>query len=75
MILHFYSAHWPQLTAIYLAIHESTLDSSKAPSAIGRDDDDDVIVNFRLAGVWTVQEWLYNITDTKIREFSMDSQI
>jgi hypothetical protein len=43
------------------------------PSAIRRDGDD-VVVYFRVAGVWTVQEWLYNMTDTKILEFSMDSQ-
>jgi hypothetical protein len=43
-------------------------------SAIRRDGDD-VIVNFRVAGVWAVQEWSHNMTDTKILEFSIDSQI
>lgn len=42
------------------------------PSATRRDGDD-VIVNFRVAGVWIVQEWPHNMTDTKILEFSMDS--
>ena len=36
------------------------------PSAIRRDGDD-VIVVIRVAGVWTVQEWSHNMTDTKIR--------
>jgi hypothetical protein len=44
------------------------------PSATRRDGDD-MIVNFRVAGVWTVQEWSHNMIDTKILEFSMDSQI
>ena len=44
------------------------------PSAIRRDSDD-VIVNFRVAGVWPVQEWSHNMTDTKILEFSIDLQI
>jgi hypothetical protein len=41
------------------------------PSAIRRNGDD-VTVNFRVAGVWAVQEWLRNMTDTKILEFSED---
>ncbi|ELR09113.1 hypothetical protein GMDG_03693 [Pseudogymnoascus destructans 20631-21] len=44
------------------------------PSAIRRDSDD-MIVNFRVARVWSVQEWSHNTTDTKIQEFSMVSQI
>jgi len=43
-------------------------------SAIRRDGDDAIVI-FRVVGVWTVQEWSYNITDTKIQEFSVDSQI
>jgi hypothetical protein len=35
------------------------------PSVIGRDGDD-VIVNFRVTGVWTIQEWSHNMTNTKI---------
>jgi hypothetical protein len=44
------------------------------PSAIRRDSDD-VIVNFRVAWVLSVQEQSHNKTGTKILEFSMDSQI
>jgi hypothetical protein len=44
------------------------------PSAIKRDGDD-MIVNSRVAGAWAVQEWAYNMIDTKILEFLMDSQI
>mgnify|MGYP001603146372 CR=1 FL=1 len=40
-------------------------------SAIRRDGDD-VIVNFRVAGVWAVHEWSHNMISTKILEFSMD---
>jgi hypothetical protein len=35
------------------------------PSAIRRDGDDAIII-FRVAGVWTVQEWSHNMTNTKI---------
>ena len=34
------------------------------PSAFRRVGDD-AIGNFRVAGVWTVQEWSHNITNTK----------
>jgi hypothetical protein len=44
------------------------------PSAI-RCDSDDVTVNSRVARIWTIQEWSHNTTNTKILEFSMDSQI
>jgi hypothetical protein len=44
------------------------------PSAIRRDGDDAIAI-FVVAGVWTVQEWSHNMTDTKIRDFLMDSQI
>ena len=44
------------------------------PSAIRRDGDDAIVI-FGVVGVWTVQEWSHNITDTKIREFLMDSEI
>jgi hypothetical protein len=44
------------------------------PSAIRREGDDAIVIS-RVAGVWTVQEWSHNMTDTKIQEFSMDSQI
>jgi len=30
-----------------------------------RRDGDDMIRKFRIARVWTVQEWSYNMTDTK----------
>jgi hypothetical protein len=48
--------------------------SELTPSAIRRDGDDAIVI-FRVAGVWTVQEWSHNMTNTKIQEFSMDSQI
>jgi hypothetical protein len=44
------------------------------PFAIRRNGDD-VIIIFRVNGVWTVQGWLYNMIDTKIWEFSIDAQI
>jgi hypothetical protein len=44
------------------------------PSTIRRDGDDAIVI-FRVSGVWTVQGWSHNMTDTKIQEFSMDSQI
>lgn len=34
------------------------------PSVIRRDGDD-AIGNFRVAGLWTIQEWSHNMTDTK----------
>jgi hypothetical protein len=44
------------------------------PSAIRRDDDDSIVI-FRVAEVQTVQGWLHDMTNTKIREFSIDSEI
>jgi hypothetical protein len=44
------------------------------PSAIRRDDDDSIVI-FRVAGVQTVQGWPHDMTNTKIREFSIDSEI
>jgi hypothetical protein len=44
------------------------------PSAIRRDSND-MIVNFRVAGVSSVQEWSHNVTNKKILDFSIDLQI
>lgn len=44
------------------------------PSATRRDGDD-VIVNIGIARVWTVKRGLHDINNTKIGEFSTDSQI
>ena len=44
--------------------------SELMPFGIRRDGDG---VIFRVAGVWTVQEWSHNMTDTKIQEFSVGS--
>ena len=35
----------------------------------------DMIVNFRVTRVYTVQDWSLDMTGTNILEFSMDSQI
>ena len=48
--------------------------SKLTPSAIRRDSNNAIVI-FRIAGVQTVQKQSHNITNTKIQEFSIDSQI